>query len=245
MTIALSSPVVRRLVHEGRAPRERRLDPDVLAEHVARGLDAVGRHVEHRAAAGELGIPEVRGMRPGVRLAGTERDRPTDGTRLDHLAHPHQLGTEDDVLEVAAPDAGRCHGPEHLRGLVRGSGEWLGAHDALAVAGGRRHGLHVEVVRQRDDDQIDVLVGAHGVDGVVGVRVAQLFGEPAAARLVAAVAGGQSDVAHVAQAPGVELADEAGAEHADADRAAGHAHSVTGSIRFRRPPRGSTRCLVV
>ena len=107
MTIALSSPLVLRLVHERRAPRERRLDPDVLAEHVARGLDAVGRHVEHRAAAGELGIPEVRGMRPGVRLAGTERDRPTDGTRLHHLAHPHELGAEDDVLEVAAPDAGR------------------------------------------------------------------------------------------------------------------------------------------
>ena len=54
-------------------------DRDVLAEQVARGLDAVRGHVEQRAAAGQLGVPEVGGVRAAVALARAERHgRPID-----------------------------------------------------------------------------------------------------------------------------------------------------------------------
>ena len=44
-------------VDEGVAPRERLADRQLLAEQVARGLDAVRRHVEQRAAAGQSRRP--------------------------------------------------------------------------------------------------------------------------------------------------------------------------------------------
>ena len=64
---------------------------DVLADEVARDLDAVAAHVDNRAAAGELLVPEPVAVRAGVRLA---RARP------QHLAQRARSAPTASALSV-------------------------------------------------------------------------------------------------------------------------------------------------
>ncbi len=205
-------------VDEGRAPGEHVAHGDVLAEEVAGGFGAVRAHVQQRAATGQLGIPEVRGVRAAVALARPERRQPPDRAGLDHLVHPDRLDGEDDVLHVQVVDAGRLDQADHLGRLDRVAPERLGAGDALAVPGRQPDRLDVEVVRQRHDDEIDLRIGADGLH-----RVQRTAAEPSGERLAAlrpgAPVGGDVDARHVAQAERVELADEPGPQEPDADLA--------------------------
>ena len=121
-------------VAERGAPGERLGQRDVLAEEVARRLDRVAAHVEQRAAAGRLGVPEVRGVRAGVRLAGADGEHLADRAVLDHLARLHHVRREHLGLGVAVHHAGVLDDPEDLRRLRRVAGERLRADDRLAGA---------------------------------------------------------------------------------------------------------------
>jgi hypothetical protein len=205
-------------VDERVAPGEDIANRDVLAEHRSSGLGAVRGHVEEGAAAGEVGVPEMRRMRAAVALASSERRQPTDRSRLDHLAHSDHLGVEDDILEVGIEDAGVADEAEHLGGLLRVSAERLRAGDPLAVARRGTNRVEVEVVRERDHDEVDLGVGTDRVDGVEGTA-AEPLGERLAPLRAGAPVRDHPGVVDVAQPECVELADEAGAEHADADGA--------------------------
>ena len=102
---------------ERRAPGEDLCDPDVLADDVPGRLDAVTAHVQERAAAGRLGVPEVLRMRPGVALTRAHREDPPERARRDHLGDLDDLRAEDFVLHVAVEDARVLDEAEHLGGL--------------------------------------------------------------------------------------------------------------------------------
>jgi len=101
------------------APREYIAHREVFAKHRPSRLGAVRGHVEQRAAAGQVCIPEVGGVRTTVPFARSECREATDRPRLDHLAHPDHLGVEDDVLEIGAEDPRFRDESEHL-GRFRG-----------------------------------------------------------------------------------------------------------------------------
>ncbi len=176
----------------------------------------MGRHVEQRAAPRQVGVPEVVGVRTTVPFARPECREATDRPRLDHLAHPDHLGVEDDVLEIGAEDPGFRHEAEHLGRFLGVPSERFGAGDALAVPGCGANGLEMEVVRERDDDEVDLRIGADGID-----RVERPAAEAGAKRFAplrsGAPVGHDPSALDVAQALRVELADEPGAEHPDAD----------------------------
>ena len=67
---------------------------------------------------------------------------------------------------------------EQLAGLLRGERQRLLAHDVLA---GGEHAFDlrvVEVVRRRQMDDVDALVGQHGLETVVRLREARLLARP-------------------------------------------------------------------
>jgi hypothetical protein len=74
----------------------------------------------------------------------------------------------------------------------------------------------MELVWQRDDDEVDRGVRAHGLDGAERAT-AEAPGEGLAALRARPVVGDHAGVGDVAQPERMELADEAGAEHPDAD----------------------------
>ena len=154
-------------VAERRAPGEDLGDPDVLADDVAGRLDAVTAHVQERAAAGGLGIPEVRRMRPGVALTRAHREDPSERARRHHLGDLDDLRAEDLVLHVAVEHARVLDEAEHL-GRLRGvPAERLRAQDALAGRGRGPDRLEMEVVGEGDDDEVDLGVGAQAGHRVV------------------------------------------------------------------------------
>ena len=212
--MALSSPVVRVAMDQRGAPGEDVRDREVLAEQEARVLRAVRGHVQQRAAAGQLRVPEVRRVRPGVALAGAHRREAADGAGLHHVPHPEQVRVEDHVLEVGVEDAGLVDRPEHVRGLGGVAAQGLRARDALARLRQRDHRVTVEVIRDGDDDEIDVVGCAQLLER--GDRpAAEPLGVRVPALLARVAADGEDRLAHVAQAQGVELPDEAAAQHPD------------------------------
>ncbi len=125
-------------------------------------------HVEEGAAASRLAVPEVGGVRTGVTLAGAHRQHATHRPGRDHLMDLDDLGREDLVLEVPVEDAGLANEPQHLRGLGRVPAERLRAQHALARRDRGPDGLEVEVVGQRDDDEVDAGIGAQLGHRVIG-----------------------------------------------------------------------------
>ena len=202
---------------ERRTPGEDVGDLDVLADDVPRGLDAVAAHVQERPAARRLGIPEVRCVRTGVTLAGAHREDPAEGTGGDHLADLDDIRAEDLVLEVAVEESCLLDETEHLGGLFGVPPERLGAQDALA---GRDRGadrLEMEVVGQRDDDEVDVRVGAQAGDRVVRALDAVATGEVGPASATGGGAGHDPRPGHEPQPRYVVVGDEAGTDHPETD----------------------------
>ncbi len=74
----------------------------------------------------------------------------------------------------------------------------------------------MKVVRQRDDDEVDLRIGADGIDRVERPAVEAGAKRFATLRTGAPV-GHDPSALDVAQALRVELADEPGTEHSDAD----------------------------
>src|ERR1700682_1805186 len=102
------------LVHERRAPGEDVLDRMLLAEQVASGLDRVAAHVQQRATAGDLCVPEMRRVRPRGGLAGTDRQEGSDGSRLHYGGGPHYVRREALDLRVAVHHPRRSREANHL-----------------------------------------------------------------------------------------------------------------------------------
>ncbi|GMA23514.1 hypothetical protein GCM10025864_12730 [Luteimicrobium album] len=133
------------------------------------------------------------------------------------------------------PDAGVDDRAQDLRRLVAGARERLGADHALA--GGRRGAdrREMRLVGERDDDEVDVRVRAELLHGGVLGGDAPAATEVGGSTGVAGVVRDELRGPDVAQRVGVRVADEAGAEEADAGLA-GHGAS------FRRDGRASRSC---
>ncbi len=201
---------------EGVAPGEDVPRRQVLAEQEARDLDPMARHVEQRPAPGELGVPEVGGVRAAVALPGAEGGHPPDRAGRDHVADAQDVRVPDDVLQVRREDAGVRHRAEHVGGLRRVPPERLRAGDGLPGRGGGEDGIAVEVVRERDDDEVHARVGADLLDRRIAPAV-EALGERGASGRVRVAVRDDARVRDVPEPERVELPDEAGAEHAHAD----------------------------
>ena len=105
-------------VHHAWRPTPDLGDRVVLAEEVPRRFDGVAAHVEQRAAAGGLGVPEVRCVRTGMTLAGAHGEQLADAAGLDHLVGLGDVGREHRALGIAVPDAGFVGRIEDLLRLV-------------------------------------------------------------------------------------------------------------------------------
>ncbi len=93
---------------------------------------------------------------------------PADGPGVDHLLGLDQARGEHFGLGVTVPDTGLLDGVEAGLGFLTRTAERLGADDALAGRRRRPHGLHVQVVRDGDEDQVHVVAGDEGVDASDG-----------------------------------------------------------------------------
>jgi len=190
--------------------------PVPLADEVADDLDAVAAEVDDGAAAGEPAVPEPGAVGARMRLAGADPGHVTQGTVLDGLDRLEGLGRVAQVLEIAAEHPGLLDGLEHPPGLVGGSAKGLRAQDGLAGRGHRLDGLLVEVVRERDHD--DVRLGV--ADRRLHVRRERRDAPAVAERLAPGLAPRIHDPHPVpatlpVEGHRVEVPDEAGAEHRD------------------------------
>src|SRR5256885_3287418 len=158
----------------------------------------------------------MRGVRTAVALARTKGRHDADRPRLDHLVHPDRLGVEHDVLEIGVEHAGVRDELEHLASLGGVPAEGLRASDGLAVPGRGADGLDMEMVRERHDDEVDLRIGADGLDRVEG-PAAETRGEGLASLGSCAPVRHHACVGDVAETERVELPDEPGAEHPDPD----------------------------
>ena len=109
---------------------------------------------------------------------------------------------------------------EHLAGFGGVAAQRLRARHGLAVRGRGSNGLDVQVVGQRHDDEVDLGVHADRLDRVER-PAAEALAERSPSIGTGAEVGDDADALYVAQAERVELGDETGPEHADADLA-GH-----------------------
>jgi hypothetical protein len=110
------------------------------------------------------------GVGTGVRFTGADGEHASNGAGLNQLMGPHDRRGEDLGFRVPVDHPCRGDGGEHLPGLGSVPGERFRTDDVLAVSGGRERGLEVQVVRQRDQDEIDVRAGRHGFDAIGGMR---------------------------------------------------------------------------
>ena len=215
-------------VHEGVGVAHDLDRPVPLAHEVANDLDAVAAEVDDRPTAGEPTVPEPGRVRSGMGLARTDPGDVAERATLDGLEGLERLRRVAQVLEVAAEDAGLLDRLEDLPGLLGVAAERLRAQHRLARRRCRRHRLHVEVVRQADHHDVGVRVvhRSHKVRGVLG-------NPPTLAECGPALFGpGVDDLDPVApalsvQRGGVEVTDQAGAEHRD----------LVGAHRWQGPPR--------
>ncbi len=202
-------------VDERGAPGEHLGDLGLLAEQEAGVFGAMGCHVEQRAAARQLGVPEVRRVRAGVALAGAHRREPPDRARADHVAHAEQVGVEDHVLEVGVEHAGVGHGAQHVGRLAGSSGRAASCTRRPCPrrrGPGRRRGAGGWAPRRSTRSTSG---SAHSSSSVAIGPAAEALRVGGPTLGVGVAPGHQQRVAHVAQAERVELADEAAAEHRD------------------------------
>ena len=137
-----------------RSPAEGPERPLVLADEASPDLDAVAAHVDDRAAARLLRIPEPGAVRSGVGLA---RPRPEDAAERA-LLHRREgfegLRRVDEVLEIAGENPCLLHGFEHLAGFGSGSAEGFGAQDGFPGLRGEPDGFFVYIVGEPDDHDL-------------------------------------------------------------------------------------------
>ncbi len=127
-----------------------------------------------------------------------------------------RLGRVAEVLEIAAEDAGPFDGLEHALCLGRCAPQGLRAEDRLAGGGHELDGLLVEVIGHGDDDDVGFRVLDRG--GHLGRMLgdAPTLAEGGSASIAARVDDAHAVTATLAmQGVGVEVADEAAAEHRD------------------------------
>ena len=205
-------------VYQRAEPRHHFHDAVFLAEEVAGGLDAMRREVVHRASAGLFDVPEVLAMRSAVRLARAHPDHAADPAALDRLPRfddararrprsPHIRASRPDLSAAASI----CFASARLRasGFVH---TWL-----RFAFGQRERDRQVRLVRQSDDEQVDVVAR----DGAV--ELGGRFGDAPVLRKSPGAGRGSRVVQHdllavdVLQSLHVEVGHEAGAEHRNRD----------------------------
>ena len=131
------------------------LDGPVLLAHVgADDLDAVAAEVDDRPAARLRRVPEPGAVRAGMRLARARPEDVADLARLHGRDRLQRLRRVDEILEVAAEDAGALDRVEHPLRLLGRARERLRAEHRLAVLRAELDRLLVQLVRQPDHDRV-------------------------------------------------------------------------------------------
>ncbi len=200
-------------VHQRVGPAHDLDGPVGLADEAADDLDAVAAHVDDRAPAGELRIPEPGAVRAGVRLAAADPERLPDRAVPHRLQRLERFRRIDQILQIAGEDARSLDRLQHLLSLLGLAPERLGAEDGLAGPGGLEHDVAVEEVRQANHDG----VGLRVLDRLVEVNGPVLEGPILGEGTGALLGAGIDNVHAVAAAPavegeGVERADQASSE---------------------------------
>jgi len=115
--------------------------------------------VEEGSAPVLRDVPDVVGVVVEVREPALHRAELADPTGADELAYSLPRGVEAVHESLHQPDASSGAGVDHLLRLSCVQRQRLLAQDVLAGPGRRDRPLGVEVVRQRDVDRVDLVVG--------------------------------------------------------------------------------------
>ena len=199
-------------------PRSDAGDAAYRPEQVDEVGDVVGRHVEHRAAAGQVVEGRIRmpALVAGAHEEGGAAERNADGAFVDELAAGLMSAAEKGVGRAADPHAaGGCR-LDQLARLGDGDAERLLGMDMLA--GGDR--LQPDLDMRLRDGQVD-----DDLDGRVGEKIGDAFGGEAELggarlgdRLIHVGEGAHLQDGKDARCLEIGRADIAAADDADADR---------------------------
>ena len=201
--------------HEPVSPGQNLDGAMLVAEEPSPDRDAVAAETAQRPAAHALRVPRVL-VRVPVRFARPDREHVADRSGVDELLGLHQPGREHLGLGIAVPDSRRLHGLQAAPRLGRVPAERLRADDGLAGGGDLLDGGDVQVVRECDDHQVDV-VACHELRGRRNdVRDPVAFGDLAALGLRARSQHGHIVTAHMLQRPEVEIGHEPSAHDSNA-----------------------------
>ena len=148
-------------------------------EQHARQVDRVAADVEQRPAACLELVPDVRRIVVVVREPALDRAQPAEpaGRHDLHRGDPRRVVAIHERLHQ--PDAGVRAGLDHPLRVGRGHGQRLLAQDVLPGTGSGEGPLGMEVVRQRDVDDVHVGIGEERLVRAVGGRDAELVGDGA------------------------------------------------------------------
>ena len=128
-----------------------------LSHHPTEELNRVATHVEGHASAGAVHVPEMRGVGPVVLFALLEQDWFPQGAFVKELFQADVLGGEAQFLRVHEFDSGPGASLNHLVRLPQVEAKRLLTDHVLARGCGVHRGLTVQVVRDTDDDHIDLV----------------------------------------------------------------------------------------
>ena len=130
-------------------------------QHPPEELEGVATHVERHAAAGPIGVPEPRRVRPIVLLRLLHHVDVAQRPLVGELLEPHVLGREAELLGVHELDARSVARVDHGIGVSKVQAEGLLADDVLPRLGRRDGRFGVQVVRQSQDDKIKFVHREH------------------------------------------------------------------------------------
>lgn len=200
----------------------------------------MGAHVDERAAAGAVDLPEPVGVGAGVGLDLADEVRLPELAAADEGGGAFVHGGEEEVFGAGEEDAGAIAGVDHVARGGQTVGQRFLAEDVLpGGCGGDGDGC-VEVVGGGDSDGVDRRLGQQAAPVVEGMGDA-----PAAGELSGGARrgdGGELDGGDAGRCEGVDPGDEAGADQAEAEGQGGIVGGPGAGCRGRdQPPRRTAR----
>jgi hypothetical protein len=189
--------------------------PHILADEIARDLDAMAAHVDDRAAAGDRLVPEPIAVRARVRFTAARPQHLAQRPALHRMKRLERFRRIHEVFQIPGEHPRLLDRFQHPFRFFRRATQRLGAQNGLARLRRQRHRFFMQIIGQPNHDHIRVRVVDGLLDAVRDFRNAPLVGKFLRLRQVARTDHPHPVTTVLVQRLRIEAANQAGAKHRD------------------------------